>query len=102
MTHHEASGPQGNAKSAPRAHIDGKSSSPKTISSSSLSSSGNSPFFLKKLLASKIMGSLIFKGKMPLSEFVLTIPELTSEPLLLTSPLWLPSTTLNHSSHERV
>merc|ERR1712060_497421 len=54
---------------------EGKSSSPNTISSSlSPLSSGKSPFLRKKLLASRIMGSRILSGKMPLSAFAFTTP----------------------------
>merc|ERR1711972_1063932 len=83
-----------------RHHIDGKSSSPNTYSSSSESlSSGKRPFLRKKLFASRIMGSRIFSGKTPLSEFVSTIPEHTSFAVLLTSPPKFARTAFSHSSH---
>lgn len=59
----------------PTHQAEGKSSSPKTISSSSLSlSSGNRPFLRRKLFASKIRPSRIFSGKTPLSESVAMDP----------------------------
>merc|ERR1719401_1649145 len=83
------------------AHIDGKSSSPKTNSSSESSSfSGKRPFFRRKLLASRIIGSRILRGNTPLSEFVFTIPVQTSLAELLISPLKFLRTASSHSLQE--
>merc|ERR1712151_448147 len=76
----------------PKAAYDGKSSSPKTYSSSSLLSSGKSPFLRKKLLASRIIGSRIFSGKTPLSALVFTTPVETSLPFFSSLPPWLSRT----------
>mmetsp|Transcript_16722 Transcript_16722/g.29237 ORF Transcript_16722/g.29237 Transcript_16722/m.29237 type:complete len:335 (+) Transcript_16722:315-1319(+) len=78
--------------------MDGKSSSPKTHSSSSSSSlSGKRPFFRKKLLASRIMGSRILRGKIPLSALAFTKPVQTFSPVLAILPPWLSRTTCSHS-----
>merc|ERR1719389_464322 len=82
-------------------YIDGKSSSPKTISSSSSpSSSGKRPFLRKKLFASKINASRIFNGKMFFSEFVLIAPVQRDADFSIVSP-WNSDRTFSiHSSQE--
>merc|ERR1719434_503349 len=81
---------------------DGKSSSPKTISSSeSPLSSGKRPLDRRKLLASRIMGSRIFNGKMFLSPSAWTLPEHIVGEVLVILPPKRPSTFLSHSSQDR-
>merc|ERR1719272_56711 len=78
-------------------HHEGKSSSPKTISSSSSSSSGKRPFLRKKLFDSRIIDSRILRGKMFFSESVLTRPVLRPLESVRISPPWRSRTFLSHS-----
>merc|ERR1711920_1008151 len=79
---------------------DGKSSSPKTISSESSSFSGKRPFLRKKLFASKIIGSRILSGNTFLSLSVLTLPMHKVLVTDNTSPPCVESTAFNQSSQQ--
>mmetsp|Transcript_3705 Transcript_3705/g.5069 ORF Transcript_3705/g.5069 Transcript_3705/m.5069 type:complete len:213 (+) Transcript_3705:288-926(+) len=77
----------------------GKSSSPKTISSSSSpSSSGKRPNLRRKLLASKIKDSRILRGNTPLSESVgMTPVEMSAAPSTTLPPGNMETTFWSHS-----